>query len=138
MQNGNLDGDELYSKAKQIIVAGMGKRTLARLLGIKTQSASCLLERWRGETQGDSGDAVYRKVQRLKQTHPELGPRSIARTLGISIYRTKLWLARYRGATDYPPPAMPAQAAVDVPSSSQCSVPEITRHTMDPISAKTV
>jgi hypothetical protein len=125
MNEGGMVSD-LYLRAKKVIKPGMGKQKLAFLLGVETPTARRLLQRYRGETEGHSTDPVYRRVRRLKETHPEWGGLRIAQQLGITHNKARLWLARYRGALQYTAAHPSFQSGDDVHTQEQGSGGEWT------------
>lgn len=122
--------DPLYGKARQILQANprITNDALGDLLGIPGRSARRRIARFRGETEGHSGNPDYVRVRLLMEQRPEWGLHAIARNLGLNEESVRLHMGRWFGATSenrvtWTKSNVPTQSAKVIPGP----VPETDR-----------
>jgi len=131
--------DDLYPLAREILLAEptLGKKPLAKRLGVATPTSRRLLWRFHGETQGHSSNPEYQRVRKLRQTHPDWTQDQIARAMHTSVDRVMLNLARWIGAQEFKgrpiatPGASASAATPDAPNAGSTLQDDVGESTRD-------
>jgi hypothetical protein len=131
--------DDLYPLAREILLAEptLGKKPLAKRLGVATPTSRRLLWRFHGETQGHSPHPEYQRVRKLRETHPDWTQEQIAKAMHTSVDRVMLNLARWIGAQEFKgrpiatPGASATAATPDAPNAGSTLQDDVGESTRD-------